>query len=163
MLRQTAAKDAGGRLYVNQAKVLYEVFVNSKPSVFVLTLFIGRRYQFRERPQHARGFQRGRFLRTQHMLRDQRASMRVFVAVKSRSSVPPNTQRPCLCAKVLSTSVYVGLARDFHTYTRLWVVRPSRAASAKMRSTANTQGCAFVNISYYFLILFWCNNYYYIL
>lgn len=26
MLRQTAAKDAGGRLYVNQAKVLYEVF-----------------------------------------------------------------------------------------------------------------------------------------
>lgn len=56
-----------------------------------------------------------------HFAHAESLMMRVFVAVKRGACVPSNTQGPCLCAQVLSTSVYCGLAETFaHTQGSEW-------------------------------------------
>lgn len=104
----------------------YKVFASSKSSVFILVVFIRRRWSSRD-PRKI--LARARILA--------RAFLAHFAHAESLDEsiccgqacggacVPSNTQRSRLCAQVLNTSVYCDLARDFCTYTRLWVVRPT--------------------------------------
>lgn len=105
-------------------EVSYEISASSKPPAFVCAVRdLGRARAMVPRKILARARILARAFLA-HFAHVERASMKVFVTIKRGACVPSYTQGPRLCAQVLNTSVYYGLAQDFCTYTRFWVVCP---------------------------------------